>query len=128
MNDPISRELSRRKFIGACCAAVSATGMLSALAQLRVLGAVAQPSNTPLLGSDVPDYRALVCLFLSGGNDANNLIIPNDASGYATYAAGRTTLALPQTGLLGITPRTGDGRAWALHPAMQSFKDLFDNG
>lgn len=128
MNDPISRELSRRKFIGACCAAVSATGMLSALAQLRVLGAVAQPSNTPLIGSDVPDYRALVCLFLSGGNDANNLIIPNDASGYATYAAGRTTLALPQTGLLGITPRTGDGRAWALHPAMQAFKDLFDNG
>jgi uncharacterized protein (DUF1501 family) len=129
MNDPLSRELSRRKFIGACCAAVSATGMLSALAQLRLLGALAEPSNTPLAGTaDVPDYRALVCLFLAGGNDANNLIIPNDSSGYATYAAGRTTLALPQTGLLGINPATTDGRAWALHPAMSGFKQLFDSG
>lgn len=128
MNDPLSRELSRRKFIGACCAAVSATGMLSALAQLRLIGAVANPYNTPVIGADVPDYRALVCLFLAGGNDANNLIIPNDASGYATYAAGRTTLALPQTGLLGISPRTTDGRAWALHPSTTALKSLFDSG
>jgi uncharacterized protein (DUF1501 family) len=128
MNDPLSRELSRRKFIGACCAAVSATGMLSALAQLRLVGALANPGNTPVIGTDVPDYRALVCLFLSGGNDANNMIIPNDASGYATYAAGRTSLALPQTGLLGISPRTSDGRAWALHPSMTAFKQLFDSG
>lgn len=128
MNDLISRELSRRKFIGACCAAVSATGMLSALAQLRLMGAVASPSNTPLIGADVPDYRALVCLFLAGGNDANNLIIPNDSSGYSTYAAGRTTLALPQTGLLGISPKTTDGRAWALHPSTTALKTLFDTG
>lgn len=128
MNDLITRELNRRKFIGACCAAVSATGMLSALAQLRVMGAVANPNNTPLIGADVPDYRALVCLFLAGGNDANNLIIPNDAAGYATYATGRTTLALPQAGLLGITPKTTDGRAWALHPSTGSLKTLFDTG
>lgn len=128
MNDPISRELSRRKFIGACCSAVSATGMLSALSQLRLVGALAEPSNTPIIGADLPDYRALVCLFLAGGNDANNVLIPNDTTGYATYAAGRTTLALPQTGLLGISPRTTDGRAWALHPAMTGFKQLFDAG
>ncbi|HEU5080220.1 MAG TPA: DUF1501 domain-containing protein [Opitutaceae bacterium] len=128
MIDPISRELSRRKFLGACCAAVSATGMLSALAQLRVLGALANASNTPRVGADASDYRALVCLFLSGGNDANNLLVPNDASGYATYAAGRTTLALPQTGLLGITPKNSDGRAWALHPATSALKELFDDG
>ena len=128
MIDPVSRELSRRKFIGACCAAVSATGMLSALAQLRLVGALANPSNTPTIAGDAPDYRALVCLFLSGGNDANNLIVPNDTAGYATYAAGRTTLALPQTGLLGITPKTTDGRSWALHPSMSAFKDLFDSG
>src|SRR5437868_6412167 len=94
-------DLSRRKFIGACCAAVSATGMLSALAQLRMLGAVATPDPTV---AGVTDYKALVCLFLAGGNDANNLIIPNDSAGYAAYAAGRGALAIPQAGLLGLTP------------------------
>lgn len=128
MNDLISRELSRRKFIGSCCAAVSATGMLSALAQLRLVGALANPSNTPVIGAATPDYRALVCLFMAGGNDANNLIVPNDTSGYAAYAAARSTLALPQANLLGITPRTTDGRAWGLHQGMTAFKSLFDSG
>jgi uncharacterized protein (DUF1501 family) len=116
-----SHDWSRRKFIGSCCAAVSATGLLSALAQLRVLGAVANSSNPS-------DYRALVCLFLLGGNDANNLIIPNDTSGYSTYSTGRTTLALPQSVLLGINPKTSDGRSWGLHPSMGSVKSLFDSG
>jgi uncharacterized protein (DUF1501 family) len=128
MNDFLSRELSRRKFIGNCCAAVSATGMLSALAQLRVLGALANSANTVSSGSAPSDYRALVCLFLLGGNDANNLIIPNDTAGYATYASGRTSLALPQSSLLGINPRTTDGRAWGLHPATGPLKALFDSG
>jgi uncharacterized protein (DUF1501 family) len=114
-----SRELSRRKFIGACCSAVGATGMLSALAQLRLIGAVAQPAS---------DFKALVCLFLAGGNDANNLIIPNDPAGYAAYAASRGALALPQSGLLGIAPATSDGREWALHPAVPDLRDLFTGG
>ena len=118
---PLSHDWSRRKFIGSCCAAVSATGLLSALAQLRVLGAVANSSSTS-------DYRALVCLFLLGGNDANNLIVPNDTAGYATYAAGRTSLALPQSSLLGIAPKTTDGRSWGLHPSMTALKGLFDSG
>ena len=118
---PLSHDWSRRKFIGSCCAAVSATGLLSALAQLRVLGAVANSSSTS-------DYRALVCLFLLGGNDANNLIVPNDTAGYATYAAGRTSLALPQSSLLEIAPKTTDGRSWGLHPSMTALKGLFDSG
>ena len=82
-----SRELSRRKFIGACCKAVGATGMLSALAQLRLIGSVAAAGS---------DYKALVCLFLAGGNDANNLIVPYDSAGYASYAAARGALARGQ--------------------------------
>jgi hypothetical protein len=39
-------DLSRRQFIGAsCCAAVGATGLLSALGSLRLMGAVASPGN-----------------------------------------------------------------------------------
>lgn len=134
---------SRRKFLGACCAAVTATGMLSTLAQLRLMGAVASPDATPgtppRAGALPPDYKALVCLFLAGGNDANNMIVPSDSAGYSAYAsaAGRGAIALPRTQLAPITPRTGDGREWALHTSLNAdvaatnntgLKSLFDDG
>ncbi|HRP04042.1 MAG TPA: DUF1501 domain-containing protein, partial [Opitutaceae bacterium] len=129
-SSPAPVDPSRRKFLGACCAAVSATGMLSALAQLRVLGALAQPGNGPqvpgMAGAD--DYKALVCLFLQGGNDANNVIIPTDATGYAAYAAARTALALPNNVALPISTTVGDGRTWGLHPAMSGVHSIYTQG
>jgi uncharacterized protein (DUF1501 family) len=141
---------ARRKFIGSCCSAVGATGMLSTLAQLRLTGAIASPDNGPVTpntaGALPSDYKALVCLFFAGGNDANNFIIPNDADGYGSAAAatgyasitgGRGALALPQNTLLGINPKTSDGRAWAIHPSFNAdvagtnttgLKSLFDSG
>ena len=118
-------DLSRRKFLGACCASVGATGMLSAMAQLRLIGAVASPGTA---AAPQTDSKALVCLFLAGGNDANNLVVPTDAATYAAYATGRGALALPQASLLPITPKTSDGRTWGLHPAMPELKALFDQG
>ena len=117
---------NRRKFIGACCAAVSATGMLSTLAQLRMMGAVASPENgpqtPPRAGAVSPDYKALVCLFLAGGNDANNMIVPFDTTGYNAYnsAAGRGAIALQRAQLQGISPKTTDGREWALHSSLNA--------
>src|SRR3954465_1761756 len=103
-------DLSRRKFLGACCASVGATGMLSALAQLRLIGSVTDTS-TPVALPGMPvapqtDFKALVCLFLAGGNDANNLIIPTGSASYAAYATGRGALALTQAAVLPVTPRT----------------------
>jgi uncharacterized protein (DUF1501 family) len=120
MNTP--NDLSRRRFIGRACAAVGATGMLSALAQLRMIGALAADS--------VPaDYKALVCLFLYGGNDSNNMLIPTDSADYQTYAADRTVLAIPQASLLPITPKTySDGRTWGLHPSLPEVQQLFSQG
>jgi len=130
----------RRRFVGACCAAVGATGMLSTLAQLRVLGAVANPGNGPMpsrAGALPNDYKALVCLFLAGGNDSNNLIVPSDASGYSEYASSRGVLALPREQLITINPLTSDGRQWGLHPSFSAdvsgagtagLKSLFDTG
>lgn len=120
---------SRRHFIRQCCKAVGTTGMLSAMSQLRLLGAVASPDNGPIATAGMDsDYKALVCIFLAGGNDNDNMIVPNDSSGYATYARARSNLALPQANLLGINPATTDGRAWALHPAMTHLRDLFVSG
>ncbi len=130
MNPKTTSEFSRRNFIGSCCASVGATAMLSAMAQLRLIGAVANSNigtlATPSAAALQPDFKALVCLFLAGGNDANNLIVPADAATYAAYALGRGALALPQASLLSITPKTSDGRAWGLHPAMPELKVLFD--
>ena len=92
-------------------------GLLSALAQLRVLGAAASLSG---------DYKALVCLFLAGGNDANNLIVPSDTTGYNAYAAGRGALALPRSGLLGVNVTANDGHTYGLHPAMPELQALFN--
>ena len=90
---------SRRKFLGNCCAGVGMTGMLSALSSLRLMGGAASPNNGPVTpktaGAVASDYKALVCVFLGGGNDANNLIIPT-GSGYAGYASARSNLAIPR--------------------------------
>ena len=140
-NQPL--DPSRRKFVGACCSAVTATGMLSTLAQLRLIGAVATPDDSagtpPRAGALPADYKALVCLFLAGGNDANNMVVPFDSAGYAAYASqgGRGAIALSRNQLLGISPQNGDGREWALHASLNSdvaatnttgLKSLFDEG
>jgi uncharacterized protein (DUF1501 family) len=114
--------LSRRRFIGRACAAVGATGMLSALAQLRMIGALAADAAPT-------DYKALVCLFLYGGNDSNNLLVPVDDTNYQLYATDRSVLALAQSSLLPITPKAySDGRLWGLHPSMPEVQQLFGQG
>lgn len=128
MNSSAFQDLSRREFIRGCCAAVTATGLLSAMAQLRVIGAVAQPTVLPGASQTESDYKALVCIFLSGGNDGSNTLIPHDSAGYAGYVQARGELALAQDTLLGIAPRTTDGRTWALHPALKELHDLFTQG
>src|SRR5258708_35562226 len=115
--DPTRRHFMRQ----ACCAAVGATGFLSSLAQLRLIGAMAADSLASSSALAVPDYKALVCLFMAGGNDSNNLIVPTSTADYASYATNRTILALPQASLLGIKPSTySDGRTYGLHPAFAS--------
>src|SRR5258707_4356434 len=48
----------------------------------------------PALAQSGPDYRALVCVFLFGGNDSNNMVIPMDDASYGAYKTLRGTLAL----------------------------------
>ena len=72
------------------------------------------------------DYKALVCVFLGGGVDGNNLIVPNDTAGYAKYAAVRPAssgIALAQSELLSIQP-TGSA-VYGLHPELAEVHPLF---
>jgi uncharacterized protein (DUF1501 family) len=74
------------------------------------------------------DFRALVCLFLNGGNDTNNVIVPRDTSAYNAYATARGALAVNRDTLLDINPLSGDGRSWGMHPSLASVRDLFVGG
>ena len=73
-------ELSRRRFIRqAACAALGTTSIASTVWNLRAINAATAQALTA--GSE---FRALVCLFLYGGNDANNMVVPSDNATYAT--------------------------------------------
>ena len=67
-------------------------GLLGAAA----LGNLAMPGGA----ARAADYRALVCVFLYGGNDGNNMVVPVDATRYALYQRARGALAIPQAQLL----------------------------
>ncbi len=78
--------------------------------------------------ADFTDYRALVCVFLFGGNDAFNMVVPRSSAEYDVYAQSRQNLAIEQGVLLPITPNTPDGAQYGLHPSMTALKPLFDSG
>ena len=121
---------SRRRFLrGMSCAAVGSTGILSALAQLRVIAAVAGSSSALRSAAVATDYKALVCLYLEGGNDGTNILIPSDVGGYAAYAKARSILAVEQKSLLPVSLRSfSDGHSYALHPSMPELQRLFGQG
>jgi uncharacterized protein (DUF1501 family) len=100
------------------------TAVASQMRHFGMVNALAQTALDSGKGSSVPaDYRALVCIFLLGGNDGNNTVIPlhNDAtlSNYSKYSALRSQqgLALGQNVALPFgVPRMG-GLAYGFHPA-----------
>ncbi|MEP7205807.1 MAG: DUF1501 domain-containing protein [Casimicrobiaceae bacterium] len=110
---------SRRGFLGST-GALTASALAGTLARWGVESAHAQA---------VSDYKALVCVFLFGGNDSNNLIVPIDD--YAQYAAVRTAtsnVALTSAEVLPFTASGQGGRRYGFHPAFSSLKPLFDAG
>ena len=68
------------------------------------------------------DFKALVCVFLYGGTDGTNTVVPR-GPGYTSYAATRGALALPQASLLPIA-NSADGRQWGLHPSLPQVRSL----
>jgi uncharacterized protein (DUF1501 family) len=122
------------------------------------MGALLGPAAAPLAlnlaavgaasAQAASDYKALVCLFLFGGNDALNMVLPTDAPSWANYSAVRNqapdSIALlaagtvpnagaaagsPQRlgGVLPILPANAQGRSFALHPVMGSLQTMFNN-
>ena len=120
---PVSLLQTRRQFIRqAACAALGTAALTSAIRDLRFMNAAVAQSN-------VQDYKALVCIFLQGGNDSNNVIIPTIQEEYNNYAMIRTpVLAIPQSAILPISPLTSDGHGYGLHPSCPELQTLFGEG
>lgn len=119
---------TRRDFIRqAACAAIGTTALTGAVRDLRLI-------NAALASGPFADYKALVCVFLSGGNDSNNLIIPTIPAEYASYASIRTPiLAIPNSDggpatALALNPLNSDGHSYGIHPACPGLQNLFNNG
>lgn len=108
------RKLNRRDFLSRAAAAVTGIGMANL------------PGTLP--AADLSGYRALVCVFLFGGNDSFNMVVPRSQTEYDFYAQSRQNLAIAQNTLLPITPLTPDpdGALFGLHPSMPELKDLFE--
>lgn len=123
MNDKPFSVITRRDFIRrAACAAVGTAAMATSIRDLRLMNAAVAQSN-------ITDYKALVCIFLQGGNDSNNLIIPTIQSEYDNYAAIRTpVLAIPQSAILSTGYTDAAGHSYGLHPACPELLTLFNEG
>jgi uncharacterized protein (DUF1501 family) len=121
--NPVSLLQTRRQFIRqAACAALGTAALTSAIRDLRFMNAAVAQSNAQ-------DYKALVCIFLQGGNDSNNLIIPTIQAEYDNYAAIRTpVLAIPQSSALPISPANSDSHEYGLHPSCPELQTLFGEG
>jgi uncharacterized protein (DUF1501 family) len=76
------------------------------------------------------DYRALVCVFLFGGNDSWNMVVPASDAEHAVYAGTRQNLAIAQDLLLPLHLAAPDASGWSfgLNPAMAGLADLFNSG
>jgi uncharacterized protein (DUF1501 family) len=131
----LSELQSRRGFVRqAACAAVGTLAMSNVLRDLRFM-------NAAMAQTGISDYKALICVFLNGGNDSNNLIIPTIPSEWQSYAAVRTNvLAIPNTDggpatALALTSKNGtagypanDYHTYGFHPAMPELRGLFNSG
>ena len=107
---------SRRDFLKTGCRALSTAGAIAALGKAGLMTAHAQTTS---------DYKALVCIFLFGGNDANNLLVPNDSTTYPAYQTIRQNLAIPQASLVSIHDAATNA-TYGLHPSMANLAPLYN--
>jgi Uncharacterized protein conserved in bacteria len=118
-------DLKRREFMRRTLA-LGAFGMAAPfVSTLSRLGAASAATA-------LPGYKALVCIFLYGGNDHGNTLVPYDQASYDAYSAIRQTLATPRDQLAAtvLTPSVAlpDGRSMALAPQLAPLMPIFNTG
>ena len=120
----MSMDQSRRAFMKRASMLSIAGSATPFVMNLAAIGEAAASTAT--------DYKALVCVFLFGGNDYANTLVPYDPTQYAVYKAQRNALAYTQAELAGTvlnpsTPLPG-GAQWALAPELAPLLPVFNAG
>ncbi|MEM6571881.1 MAG: DUF1501 domain-containing protein, partial [Planctomycetota bacterium] len=110
--------LSRRRLLELSGCGAAALASAPAANAMRVFSGAGRGS----------DYKALVCVFLYGGADTFNVLVPTSAAEYGVYAASRGDLAEAQGSLLPITPLTPDGATYGVHGQMPAVQQMFQDG
>jgi uncharacterized protein (DUF1501 family) len=113
----------RRDFVRRSLALMAGSAAFTALPAKLALA----QNAPPILQGAGSNYRALVCIYLYGGNDCFNMVVPRDAA-HATYAATRTNLAIPVAQLRALNPVQAPigGGQFGLHPEMAGLAELFN--
>src|SRR5580704_17217386 len=106
---------SRRDFLKDTLRSVTALGAIGSMAKFGELNALAAGSN----------YQALVCVFLLGGNDGHNTVVPITTAqqNYNQYQLTRGGLAIPQASLL---PIANGSDTYGLHPSLVEIQGLYN--
>lgn len=115
---------TRRDFLRTSACALGSMALASSVESFGIVHALTPQAAT--------NYKALVCIFLSGGNDGNNMLVSLDqyngpagstVEGYSNVRAA-STLAIPQASLLAVSPLSGG--SYGFHPNMPEMRDLFN--
>ena len=123
-----THKVSRRSFLArSTCATLGINAMVNTLAHLRLMTAAANTSGANI-GND---YKALVCIFLRGGCDMNNVIIPIGSNPQvAAYQADRGVVAVPETSITTtkLNYPSAASQQYGLHPNCENLATLFNTG
>ena len=112
-------ENSRRSFMKKLAFGIGSSSLLATQGKLQLMqSAIAADSDY----SGLTDHKSLVCVFLFGGNDAFNMMVPYEQSAYSKYQSARTSLALARQSLLPLK-----GNQQAFHAAMPDLQKLYNS-
>ena len=130
----LRKKISRRKFIEqANCAAIGSVSLFSSLLSLRLTAGA-------MSASSFNDYKAIVCLFLNGGNDSFNMLMPRNQTAHDQYRIARGDIYNAQnnpTGLaydlqtlesMGITTEGQNYPEFGVHPQLPYLRNLYNQG
>lgn len=123
-DQPLRRDVLK---LAGGCAALTNTSLLSTLFNLSA-------TNAAVAADDLSGYKAMVCIFMFGGNDSYNMLTPLSTGERANYLTARGGEYVPGNGALGL-PEAGlhtlndpSGRTFGLHPSMGDLKPIYDAG
>lgn len=110
---------TRRHFLKKLALGIGSTSLLATQSKLQLM------QSAMAMGSDYSsftDHKSLVCVFLFGGNDSFNMVVPYEQNAYNQYSGVRSNLAISRESLLSLK-----GNEYAFHPAMSDLQTLYNN-